>query len=61
MEKDILVSELISIISKNAIGRSTSYPDGWINVDTIQKIAILIENGNIDRFGKIKELDGLKV
>ena len=55
MSKNICINNLIDIIKKNSIGKSLSYPSGWINSETIVKIAKLIENGKIDKFGKLQD------
>ena len=47
----ILKSGLIKILDDFIIGRSNSYPCGWINTDDLRKIADMIDNGKYDKFG----------
>ena len=47
----ILKSGLIRILEDSAIGRSGSYPCGWINTDDLRKIVDMIDNGEYDKFG----------
>ena len=47
----ILKSGLIKILENFAVGRSISYPCGWINTEDLRKIADEIDNGKYDKFG----------
>jgi len=40
MDNDILLSKLIKLLEEKAIGRSTTFPCGWVQV----KDSILIKN-----------------
>lgn len=37
-DRAILYSELIKKLNKKVVGRSLSFPKGWINIDDIEKI-----------------------
>lgn len=39
----IKVDDLIEWAGQNAIGRSTSYPNGWIDATTLKKLAEQVE------------------
>ena len=47
----IVKSALINILGEITIGRSKTYPCGWIETDNLRKIADMIDNGKYDRFG----------
>ena len=48
MDETIYVKVIQSLI----IGRSISYPEGWIKIDDLEKIIQKYKNGEINRFGK---------
>ena len=49
---------LIKLIEDSAIGRSVTYWKGFVKADDLIKIANMINNGEIDKFGNdITEMD----
>lgn len=47
----ILKSGLVRILDNSVIGRSVSYPCGWIKTEDLRKIADAIDDGKYDKFG----------
>lgn len=52
---DLLFDEAVKILRNKVIGKSVSYPNGWINADDLYKIADDIKSSKIDKFGKIND------
>lgn len=48
---DILKTGLLKILDNFTIGRSPTYPEGWIRAEDLRKIADIIDKGQVDRFG----------
>lgn len=48
---DILKTGLFNILDDFTIGRSVTYPEGWIKAEDLRKIADMIDNGQVDKFG----------
>ena len=56
----ILKSALINILGEITIGRSKSYPCGWIETDDLIKIVNIINSGKYDQFGNMVSNDDQK-
>lgn len=55
---DILKTGFLKILDDFIIGRSVTYPEGWIKAEDLRKIADMIDNGQVDKFGNnIEEYD----
>lgn len=54
----ILKDGLLRILNDYIIGRSSTYPDGWVKAEDLRKIADMIDNKQVDINGnEINEYD----
>lgn len=56
MIKILKRSIFLKILEKFIIGRSVTYHEDWVTVESLREIADMMDNGEIDKFGnKIEE------